>query len=100
MSEHSILRDWEEKAHWKSNAPGTIVHPLHVHVRAKQSDGPILIPIGLHAFEEGLGIMEHRGAGFEVERSVCKGVRLLNDYRRQDEHIATHKDGSAVYPTR
>ena len=42
----------------------TRLHSLHVHVRPKQCDFAILVPVRLHTFEQCLCIVEYGAARF------------------------------------
>ena len=50
---------WREEAgtYGESDALCAGVHALHVHVRTEQEDAAGVLPVCLHAFKDGLGVV-------------------------------------------
>jgi hypothetical protein len=50
---------WMEEAgtYWERDALCARVHALHVHVRTEQEDATGVLPVCLHAFKDGLGVV-------------------------------------------
>jgi len=65
------------------------VHALHVHIWTEQENATGILPVCLHAFKDGLGVMKNGAAGFEVERTIYTELagEETGEYEKKNEDV-------------